>query len=167
MDRRKFLSSLLAGAVGVAAAAVIDPEELLWAPGKKAFSKPPVPKSPLANHYYGKISAYPGYAWQSRYLTVEDFQKNYIDPVIKTIADKIDADLIRTYQNIYDLPPTTITATEVQLRMNSLSSSIIEHVGVPKDMVVFTQRLGTLYCFGTLRSDFNPKSMGLIVGLGE
>lgn len=41
MNRRSFLRTLATGMATAAAAAVIDPEQLLWVPGRKTFFLPP------------------------------------------------------------------------------------------------------------------------------
>lgn len=68
--RRNFLGLLSAGAAGAVAAAVVDPERLLWVPGKKLVSVPK-PFQPIGLSV--RFMADPG-------ISYNDFIERYLAP---------------------------------------------------------------------------------------
>ena len=76
MNRRAFFSLL----AGVAATAALDPEKLLWVPGKKLISIP----NPVSG------------------LDVEAFAERYFLPAAKALANQIDAECFSFYDVITD-----------------------------------------------------------------
>lgn len=95
MNRRRFLSLFGAAAAG----AVLDPERLLWVPGAKTIVLPPaggwiVSPTPIMlgevyasrDVYFGPDSELPP-AW-----------KKHIRAAAKELADRIDADCLRLYE---------------------------------------------------------------------
>lgn len=74
MNRRGFLSFL-------ALAATLDPEKLLWKPGKLIS----IPKE------------------QSSAILMEEFTRLYLEPAAKVFQEQMERDLARFYSNNYDL----------------------------------------------------------------
>ena len=77
MDRRHFLSALVAGTAGLA----LDPERLLWVPGQRTFFLPPVRYSSESNQI------------------VIDVVPNA--EAIRLLANHIDREGLRLYAEIY------------------------------------------------------------------
>jgi hypothetical protein len=84
MDRRSFLNSVLA----FAATATLDPEKLLWTPGRKAFS---IPKPPSGTSQWSEFI-------NSSPLDVVDFRSHY-RPIGQPNRIVLSADIWLTLKN--------------------------------------------------------------------
>lgn len=87
IDRRGFLRTLLSAGVGAVAGFTLDPERLLWVPGAKTIFLPPPPQVCRCGLPITHGSE----------LTPAEFQRRFIEPAVKAMADKIDADIVRMY----------------------------------------------------------------------
>jgi hypothetical protein len=85
VNRRSFFG-FLAG--GVAAAAAVDVDRLLWVPGKKVYS---IPRD---------FSGDP-------YLAIRQFSAKYIDPTVIRIANCIDQEVFTRYLHEYNVKDAT------------------------------------------------------------
>lgn len=161
MDRRKFIKGLLAGTLGVAAVAAIDPEELLWKPGKKAFSKAPAPKTvnemvwnflsrphmdDLFNPPQRVVDSF--YSW--RFGEPLEWDSQAVSKAAKALAGRIDADAMLVYRDVYDNASVIKTATEAQLRMNTINSQILQNMYVAPNNTMLIRFVDVVHGFSAL-----------------
>ena len=88
VSRRGFLSFL----GGAAAIAAVDPEKLLWTPGKRTISIP----APIRAQYL--LSATFDFAAGDEYLSLSDFEDRYMRPAMSALTRQLDAAMLKRYR---------------------------------------------------------------------
>jgi hypothetical protein len=129
----------LAGAAAVALVpALPDPEKLKWIPGAKAYFGI---QKPQHLQFHNDV-----FTFSSEELSIDDFSKRFIDPAIKRLADRIDADCAR----VYGVPAAVMKDQQSGLSMRMVRDY---HMSVDR----FPARVDVLYGFACVRPELAVK----------